>query len=156
MSKTFVINELVETEYGAVGKVVEIRTDEDGILYHVDFLGTWYEEYSADDLRKTTKTKMTTEEGFSEDQMTEKALVYAEKADKQDKADALIDGIKQINNRYYNKCANGNTFWKFFEEDVEALIYKEMGAEKKISIYDDYKTYMGSLGGMSIYQTGKN
>ena len=106
MSKTFVINELVETEDGAVGKVVEIRTDEDGILYHVDFLGTGYEEYSADALRKTTKTKMTTEEGFSEDQMTEKALVYAEKEDKQDKADALIDGIKKIKNRYYNKCAS--------------------------------------------------
>lgn len=129
------LGELVETENGAVGKVCELSINENGETYHLDFIDEVYEEYFVDLLKKTTKTRITTIDGKSEEQVEAKMLDKAEARDKQEKAENMVDGIKNIRKRYANKCKDGNAFWKFFEEDVESLIYKELGAEKKICPY---------------------
>lgn len=149
----FNLGELVETETGAVGKVCELSINENGETYHLDFIDEVYEEYFVELLKKTTKTRITTIDGKSEEQVEAKMLDSAEARDKQEKAETIVDGINSIRRRYAGKCKDGNAFWKFFEEDVESLIYKEIGAEKELG-FDTLRRHL--LKGLPIYTSNSH
>ena len=135
----FSLNQFVETNDGAVG-IVTSREEyiDDGIatiVYEVDFLNSSEIVFNEDELKRTTKQQTTTLEGLTQEQVEEKNKQKEEKKERREQAEALLASIQKIKNRYHGKCANVEVFWQLYNEDIEALIYKEMGAEKEKSHY---------------------
>ena len=140
----FSLNQFVETNDGAVGIVTsrEETLDEGNVStsYDVSFINETDVCFFENELKRTTKQQTTTLEGLTQQQLEEKNKQKEEKKAKRKQAETLLASIQKIKNRYHGKCANGEVFWQLYNEDLEALIYKEMGAEKEKSYYD-----LGSL-----------
>lgn len=153
----FSLNQFVETNDGAVGIVTsrEETAGEDNVStsYDVTFIGEEDVCFFENELKRTTKQQTTTLEGLTQEQVDEENKQKEEKKERREKADALLASIQKIKNRYHGKCSNGEVFWQLYNEDLEALIYKEMGADKGETFADSLKrcTYGGTVAGCPFY-----
>ena len=142
MSFKFALNELVEDKDGAVAKIV-CRTEREveggsEFVYKIEFINGIDFSVEEKELKKTTKKEKTSYRGLTQEQLDEEQRIEEEKLEKRQKADKLVSAIKAVKNRYDGKCKDWQVFWQFFNEDVEKLVYEEMGAEKANSLLWGY------------------
>lgn len=126
MSFKYELNALVEDEDGSVGKISSRKEDIDGIAYKVEFLDEDDMDYNENELKRTNKKEITTLDGRSQEQLDAEKCDKQEKEDKREKAQKMCHDIGEVILRYKDKCKDGKTFWQFVNEDIEALVYKEL------------------------------
>ena len=118
----FAIKDMVEVEeLGGVGEVVLIEEGEKGVLYDVDFIDE-VETFTEEELTKAKGKEKTTILWESLEEWEEDVEDEIDMVLEKIRNDTIISKMKEVKNRYQNKCIDGNTFWQFFWEDVEKII----------------------------------